>query len=679
MIFNNPNFVTFAGEPITGRTPTKTVVLGDWPMTQAQQGGVAHAYKLFCDTVRLSPAGYHVQNRVLQDGSRVRMIPNNGLDTVTVWPAGGGRPTVEYFFRGVPSSSTNKRGVEDLGPSGRWTNYLTMPMPAKLRKAGALADHPGHVTWAGEGFKVNGQEAILSWRGPGDRYATSTGWSTPEGGVILSHAVTAAQVGDMTYLYRDSSFVWFDGRAVNTGIEKIIAAALHRPDPAKLDEVVLRVCSDSFPQLTGTRKLVVFDLVPTGKDAPTGLVNILNATGFVILATYPAAQFSTATNLPTTGTWINHQRPHFNDKGDKLATSISWRDVPIAENPPRFVAACFSPTSWEMLDYFGPAGVITTDQTASTTFTWVPSAEPPLVDTVETAYANTQTMQHSVLLAADFLGTAFVHVVLARTATQVITVNSSGTLSDCSETRLISNTSNIQVVHSVHGVLATKALSDSSNATTAYQSGLYSIVKSGPGLYSNWIVTNLCGDVSRDVLAVGYSVAAQQSISGSGGYADSSLVYATDVAATGTRETVAYDVFVMGAAVAVGTVGSYAAGPNPVLPFTASVSSPKPTVQTLADSQQPVPSYSSSTTVGFSDMVNWNGVIPLFRHSAVSGEARAGYLGVALSTELGGLELAFAERRVNGTTSYELLTVPAYAPGPTPTICAPIFLGVRKV
>lgn len=88
-IFNNKDFITFAGEPITGRVPPRTTVYGP-TMNAAQFGGVAHAYKLFGDAYRLSPAGYHVQNRVLADGTKIRMTSNNGVDTVKVYT--GTRP-----------------------------------------------------------------------------------------------------------------------------------------------------------------------------------------------------------------------------------------------------------------------------------------------------------------------------------------------------------------------------------------------------------------------------------------------------------------------------------------------------------------------------------------------------------------------------------------------------------
>ena len=88
----NNNFMTFGGESVTGRVPTQMIVYAPegYQLSEMQQGAVSHVYKLFCDAVRVSVAGYHVQNRILPDGTKVRMESNNGVDRVMVWPVGGG-------------------------------------------------------------------------------------------------------------------------------------------------------------------------------------------------------------------------------------------------------------------------------------------------------------------------------------------------------------------------------------------------------------------------------------------------------------------------------------------------------------------------------------------------------------------------------------------------------------
>lgn len=88
MTIFDQGWLSFGGDPITGKAPTQVIVKAEpgVVMTPAQEGGVAHAYKLFCDTVKNSsfPGGYHVQNRVLLDGTTVRMESNNGVHRVMV-------------------------------------------------------------------------------------------------------------------------------------------------------------------------------------------------------------------------------------------------------------------------------------------------------------------------------------------------------------------------------------------------------------------------------------------------------------------------------------------------------------------------------------------------------------------------------------------------------------------
>lgn len=88
----NNNFLTFGGESVTGRVPTQMIVYAPdgYQLSEMQQGAVSHVYKLFCDAVRVSVAGYHVQNLLLPDGTKVRMESINGVDKVMVWPVGGG-------------------------------------------------------------------------------------------------------------------------------------------------------------------------------------------------------------------------------------------------------------------------------------------------------------------------------------------------------------------------------------------------------------------------------------------------------------------------------------------------------------------------------------------------------------------------------------------------------------
>lgn len=84
---NNPNFIGFDGEPLTGRIPPEVVVYGE--LSKQQLGELTHMYKLFCDANLTSVGQYLVQNRVMTDGTRVRMVSIQGRDQVYVWPVGG--------------------------------------------------------------------------------------------------------------------------------------------------------------------------------------------------------------------------------------------------------------------------------------------------------------------------------------------------------------------------------------------------------------------------------------------------------------------------------------------------------------------------------------------------------------------------------------------------------------
>lgn len=145
--FNNQNFISFSGEPITGRMPTKTVVYGP-EMTGPQQAGVAHAYKLFCDAVNTSVGKYVVQNRVLADGTKVRMISNWGNDTVMVWPVGGD-DELDIPPSGIGICFTAPDGSPVEGWSYLDDNDDAQPQPLILRPIPKLND-AGEVVGSGK-------------------------------------------------------------------------------------------------------------------------------------------------------------------------------------------------------------------------------------------------------------------------------------------------------------------------------------------------------------------------------------------------------------------------------------------------------------------------------------------------------------------------------------------------
>ena len=68
-------WIGFDGKPLTGVAPAQLISVNGRPISPAQFSEVAHHFKLFLDAVNVSPFpdGYHVQNRVLPDGTKVRM------------------------------------------------------------------------------------------------------------------------------------------------------------------------------------------------------------------------------------------------------------------------------------------------------------------------------------------------------------------------------------------------------------------------------------------------------------------------------------------------------------------------------------------------------------------------------------------------------------------------------
>lgn len=137
---NDPSFIGFDGEPVTGRVPPRLFVYGE--MSPAQRGLVAHAYKLFCDAKRVNVGGFLVQNRKLDDGTRVRMVALQGQDQVTVWPTGG--PTklrLPHGFAVVANWDRPrifKRKTSTTPPLVAWA---TDPVPVPQAKTALEADN----------------------------------------------------------------------------------------------------------------------------------------------------------------------------------------------------------------------------------------------------------------------------------------------------------------------------------------------------------------------------------------------------------------------------------------------------------------------------------------------------------------------------------------------------------
>lgn len=82
---HDPSFLTFHGEPITGRTPTKVVVSGNnGVLTPMQTAGLEKAYSIFRLNKKTALGDYFTQTRRLPDGTTIRMVSNMDVDQVFV-------------------------------------------------------------------------------------------------------------------------------------------------------------------------------------------------------------------------------------------------------------------------------------------------------------------------------------------------------------------------------------------------------------------------------------------------------------------------------------------------------------------------------------------------------------------------------------------------------------------
>ncbi len=77
-------WINFDGEPITGNTPPRMIVYGQ--LTGPQWAGVANAYRMFSLANLVALGEYQSRRRTLSDGTKVRLVSINGVDTVEVWP-----------------------------------------------------------------------------------------------------------------------------------------------------------------------------------------------------------------------------------------------------------------------------------------------------------------------------------------------------------------------------------------------------------------------------------------------------------------------------------------------------------------------------------------------------------------------------------------------------------------
>ncbi len=172
MRLHDSSFLSFNGEPITGRIPPRVLVAGSQALTAQQQAGVAHAYKLFCDAKRIAPTGYLTQHRTLVDGTFITMTSIQDVDAVRVVPPIArlqlGYELLPAFWMDAPADGDP---LPDPINSATWTHmpYLSTHLPT-LREDFRVK-HPGNQNWydSREDSPVKG--LVLSWWGLAkDRY-----------------------------------------------------------------------------------------------------------------------------------------------------------------------------------------------------------------------------------------------------------------------------------------------------------------------------------------------------------------------------------------------------------------------------------------------------------------------------------------------------------------------------
>lgn len=697
----NQNWINLDGHPVTGRVPTQLVVHEEHgKLTQQQYGAVVHAYKLFSDVVHASPHkdGYHVQNRTLTDGTRVRMTSNTGVQTVHVWPVGG--ESEEEFIDillGVPSSTTHRDGYTPSGapgPSAQWRDYPNKPPPPSLQHVGTLTSHPGHVSWSSDKFKVKKRHVQLSWRGPGSRYSRSTGWSGAGGGTVVAHEDESYSIGPRSPTRTDSQYLWINGRRVDTGIQKVIAAALHRPDPENNPQrVILRVCTDQYPNPGNVRRLVVCDLVPSGLTALTSsLTAVLKATAFTVTSTDAAVNYKGDANpalVPADqDKWSHEQRPHFDDNGARLALILKEWDAaawPVGQGSPGAIVYSIASLA---LPGFAVEQRVKFPRTNSFSDSMALTVNAASGDSggdrdATGSQSGTFADEYSDVLAVDFKGDQLVHLRRRRVESRSYSGASLATWpTSGSQTASGEETRNfsigIEVIHPQHGVLVSHAAGYSTTISGDSVDGSGTVTYS-MGAEKNQAVS-VVGDLSKDIFAIGWSAGTRlNALSGSGAgvmFATDSIQLSPSIGRPSTNPQLKYDVFVKGAKVAEQLAGTYAETWSLSVPPVFSpwaINAPCRAGELFNDLGE---SDSYSTTF-ISRVVDYQTVLlptlPQVRylHAAVEPRKRVGYLAVCHHhTALNVVVRDLAPG--SGGSPTEVL--PAYAPGDLATLSAPFFL-----
>lgn len=521
MSLGDPLWLRFDGSPIGGKVPTRLNVLSNPPglaLTGAQFAKVEHIYQAFCTQVYLSPAreGYHRAVERLDDGSVVIMESINDVHTVTVLissvPVRNPYslflcvPTVYQFSAGEHLPNSWSEGV-------KWESYKESAPPVTPKPSGiSVFEHPGSTIWTSPHFLDDeGERLILSWKGPPNRYQTNQngyhcGWFYNYGGINVAYSATGGPYSLSSEAFdqlRDQSLLWVGTRRYVLPVAKIIAASLHRPDPVNAPgNVVLRVCSNRFPQNTTSRAMAVFDLIPASAStkADSTLAGLLAADSFQIADTYgPPASYSPTMrdNLAAAavGAWEEFSRPHFDDNGDRLALTV-FTKIPTGEAG--IAVRSVAIPSWEVLEQAVGTSIGSSSSTTTITNDNTTEFRQSVVGSSE------QTTRR--VGFADFFEGQFVYLwdeTIQSTAVNDDTLWLYGT-AEGSGTNEFTSTTTWRLVHNVRGDLATRTYarseaSSGSGLLTISPSGSLSTVKSATPLPFCAILA----DLHRDFILIG--------------------------------------------------------------------------------------------------------------------------------------------------------------------------------
>ena len=601
-------------------------------------------------------------------------------------------------LQGIQASEAHYGGTDVDKPSSSWVVAYAKDMPEEPKPESVYADHPGHITWSSPHFKIGSKPVELSWRGPDDRYSRITSWSNHTGGYISWMTPVASvfiqKIGAPKGLagsipgancYIDTRFVWINGRGVDTMVEKVIAASLHRPNPDVSDGVVLRVLSDSYPQNTGTRRFCTFDIIPSDASGPVPLSAIVAETSFKIHATWPATMFNPA--LSESGNWYNEQRPHFDNRGERVATSI----IKHGEQTRYQVhAVSLDPVTWQILEEFSPLGQNTDARTSSAEVTGSKEVTYPggyvgvEITAVSFQISRTYNGNYYVLYAVDFLNDDFVYVyheMQSSGSEHEVGSGSKTTSGDYSgaDTYSKSNTIALTINHSIHGVIAQRTHTSTELNGVGFD-GENATISSTTDTEFIWDKTQLCADLSRDVFAIGVPRPNKREINYSGPAEIIDRMHSDElratVSVTTTNSQIEYAVFMDGEAVVSGTNGDFAMPPNQDTIGTTFISDVYPTgMMMVVNNNISLPhSYNITEPTYLQSSGTINATNEACKNIAVRPDGKAAYFGVN-ARDAGGLELLVVKNKDGTGTAIK--DVPPYIDGTHPTIACPVF-GYRR-